>query len=673
MAHNGKLIQGNRGWLYFGGGYEYIDRCLDSNAFRQVDNSEDYHPENHDENGYMHTLYNGGVYKAMYIPRQTDRPGNYKIDWIGAAPANAVKVSTTHVVVSGAFTGTNGSVVITPDTSSSNQVIIRMEAVGSPYITKLRMYHVDDEALLNAGEIFSPRILSFYEELGVIRHLDPQNNNTASVVRWADRITPTHHSYTCDAYPIDLYAGLTTNSGDDYSITPPVGYVRSDKSQMLVKFNATSTGLAPTIDDGGGALPIRDFIGNPIITSRKPVANRIACLTYDALLECYLKHGGDAAYGNYGIRSGEPIEISTALCNKVGAHSWTLTPYLATESDWTAEQTDYKRNNLSSGLKDLAEPPNENWNTSGGYLSTGYSWNAESVRASTVWRGLTWVTATSYSIGDGLMHNSGAYICTANHTSGSTTEPGVGASWATRWVLSADNANWYGRAASKIFKAVKTAYSGDTTRYSTIIGVKLFSTTANNADKFNASRYLAEPGVDPNDAPKLLATHLTFATYVQPGWYNTATETTMATEWASATDARKAELEDEYITHETTETNVQAWEGVKTWIETWVTYAGTLSLGAYEYEGGLETNQAGGSGTVPNFRNAAKYSPRTRRLTQLHKRYFMSLGGEFPSHYYITGAATWGLADDSYGTVSPQWEGYKDINYGRYTFLLEAS
>lgn len=46
-----------------------------------------------------------------------------------------------------------------------------------------------------------------------------------------------------------------------------------------------------------------------------------------------------------------------------------------------------------------------------------------------------WVTSTAYALRDVRMHNSVMYECLAAHTSGATTEPGIGASWTTNWVV----------------------------------------------------------------------------------------------------------------------------------------------------------------------------------------------------------------------------------------------
>jgi hypothetical protein len=47
-----------------------------------------------------------------------------------------------------------------------------------------------------------------------------------------------------------------------------------------------------------------------------------------------------------------------------------------------------------------------------------------------------WVTATSYVLDDQVIYNAIPYTCILGHTSGAATEPGIGASWATNWVVS---------------------------------------------------------------------------------------------------------------------------------------------------------------------------------------------------------------------------------------------
>src|SRR5688500_10578856 len=54
------------------------------------------------------------------------------------------------------------------------------------------------------------------------------------------------------------------------------------------------------------------------------------------------------------------------------------------------------------------------------------------------WRNAGWVTATVYEEDDALQHNGTSYRATAAHTSGATTEPGVGVDWATVWKIVAE-------------------------------------------------------------------------------------------------------------------------------------------------------------------------------------------------------------------------------------------
>ena len=47
-----------------------------------------------------------------------------------------------------------------------------------------------------------------------------------------------------------------------------------------------------------------------------------------------------------------------------------------------------------------------------------------------------WATATVYKVGEYLTNGGNIYMCIRTHTSGSSTEPETGASWATYWELS---------------------------------------------------------------------------------------------------------------------------------------------------------------------------------------------------------------------------------------------
>jgi len=58
--------------------------------------------------------------------------------------------------------------------------------------------------------------------------------------------------------------------------------------------------------------------------------------------------------------------------------------------------------------------------------------------AGMVWIDGGWITTTAYAINDALSYNGISYRCYDVHTSAATDEPGVGATWATRWEVLAD-------------------------------------------------------------------------------------------------------------------------------------------------------------------------------------------------------------------------------------------
>ena len=59
------------------------------------------------------------------------------------------------------------------------------------------------------------------------------------------------------------------------------------------------------------------------------------------------------------------------------------------------------------------------------------------INAGVTWEG-AWITATAYGANDIVENGGDAYICTTAHTSGASSEPGVGGSWETYWDLLAE-------------------------------------------------------------------------------------------------------------------------------------------------------------------------------------------------------------------------------------------
>jgi hypothetical protein len=57
-----------------------------------------------------------------------------------------------------------------------------------------------------------------------------------------------------------------------------------------------------------------------------------------------------------------------------------------------------------------------------------------------VWEG-PWATSTAYDLYDTVQNDGSGYVCTSAHTSGATTEPGVGTSWPDKWDLFVEGTN----------------------------------------------------------------------------------------------------------------------------------------------------------------------------------------------------------------------------------------
>ena len=56
----------------------------------------------------------------------------------------------------------------------------------------------------------------------------------------------------------------------------------------------------------------------------------------------------------------------------------------------------------------------------------------------TVWDG-PWASGTDYTPNHQVGNNGDLFLCIVNHTSGNTTEPGVGANWTDKWVRQVDS------------------------------------------------------------------------------------------------------------------------------------------------------------------------------------------------------------------------------------------
>lgn len=251
----------NPNFLQNSGSYEFLNPMKHA-QFPWTNTTANTHtsPTTLDSNGYPISLPDAsGVWIGTFIPSQTSRPGNYQMTWTG----NGTISITGATFVSGSFTGSGGSglVVIAP-TSTFLQIFITALSV-----TNMVLLHVNDISDFNAGKISGNKLRQRISQAQtpVWRLLNwigggSEGANNSNLTTWASRKPVGYVSYGGDEYRLSLFAGTTTNSGADYSITPVGGYVPGtgapvDKQQIHVLINAaqsdhSSNGVTVTITNG---------------------------------------------------------------------------------------------------------------------------------------------------------------------------------------------------------------------------------------------------------------------------------------------------------------------------------------------------------------------------------------------------------------------------------------
>jgi hypothetical protein len=91
----------------------------------------------------------GGVYTVFNVPSQKERPGRYAITWKGNG---TIVLNMNNTNPSGSKTSTNGLGRYEFDTNSSRFDV----RIGAGF-SDVKVFHVEDEAVLNRGEVFGTR------------------------------------------------------------------------------------------------------------------------------------------------------------------------------------------------------------------------------------------------------------------------------------------------------------------------------------------------------------------------------------------------------------------------------------------------------------------------------------------------------------------------------------
>lgn len=633
---NAGRSQINMNFLTFGASYPFLNLLKTAQNWSLRDNSGYPAPDTLDSDGYPVTITNTGVYTVFDVPPQTARPGNYVATWSGNG---TIYIGMANTAVSGSKISTSGSGRYVFSTTAT-QFSVGIAAIGNPRITNLQVFHADDEAALVAGQVFGVKFKQRLQEanFGVIRFLNWQNGNTTNVTTWATRKPTTYAMYGGTDFRPGIYAGVTTNSGADYSATLP-GFQLADKATVIVKFNASTNGPCTLNVSGTGKIQILSEYAEPLTSSSYPIGaswQSIATLIYDATLNGWIKHGADNARGSCGIDNGCPPELMVQLCAEVGAHPHFVTPPLAIDpaTDYMPSLAAYCRDNAPVWMVPRFEGPNELWNNASGFYQTHYA-NAK---------------AKVYG-------------------------------WGGDWN------NWYGKVMSVLGQIVSAAYAGNRARYQVLCGVQTGTgNTASGAASSNArlasTKYVAQS--TPAQAPytktpaSSWVTHVCCAQYFAGSEYNTPQEASDAANYAAAVAAgdvnTQITIASAYASTVNSGSGLYTLTSISVWYKVWKAWAQSFGITKMcGYEGGYSPDYTGGGKTaVDKLKAASKNAASMYGFTITNYNNFVGLSdsgftAEFPSCFQLSGRTpsnnAWSVLEDVYQSPNPpQWNAIMAFN-----------
>lgn len=639
QGFNGGKSQVNFNFLQTGGDYPFLNCLKTAQSWDFNDNANAVvTPDTLDSDGYPISISHTGVKTTFFVPSQAVRPGNYVITWDGTG---TVLCGMSNTLVSGSKTSSGGAGAGRYVFSTTDfRFVVGIGSIGSPRITNMKVFHIDDETAINAGQVFGAKFKARLQEarFGVLRFLNWQSGNSTNVTTWATRRASSYVYYHSSEYRPGIYAGVTTNVGNAYTVAAPStwgGLV--DKATVSVLFNASATQSGTcslNVGATGDINILNQFSGAlTVVSNSYPIGGTfqsMATLVYDALLNAWIKQGGDVALAACGINNGVPPELMVQLCAEIGAHPYFVAPPFACTpmTDWHTQLATYCRDSGPSWMIPRFEGPNEQWN--GLFPQSTYS-NAVGV---------------AYGWGAG------------------------------------DFMNWYGRAMSTIGQAVSSVYADNRARYQVLCGVQTATgtdgagTTGSNA-RLASTKYLLQTPQSPYTATAASGwvTHVCCAQYFSPSDYGTGAETTEAAAFAGG-DLTQPGI---YVATCNSGAGSFTLSKCATLYANWKTWAQGFGIQKMcGYEGGYSPDYTSlGNSNLDRLRAASKLEfSLSAFITTLYNSFVGLTGGgftaEFPSCFQFAGNInstgysidSWSVQEDVYQTPNqPQWAAIVAFNH----------
>jgi len=680
MTHNGKRLQINTSDVRTGD-YPFINLLKTGREWTKTTGGAPVDRSILDSNGYPTSIVSGGVHTQFNGPSQTDRPGNWVIKWDGnltCSPSGAT-------LVSGSLSGLNGRAIVTPGASGGCDFFIT--ALGSPTGNNIRICHVDDEALLDAGEIFSPLYLSYMAQFGVVRDLGWGDSNFSTIVKWSDRKPITYWSYSEDRFPVEWLAGTCTSSGDTFSAALS-GYVLADKSRAIVSFDkdqpsntitAITRGNPTVLTVGANTFIVGQKValvgvgGTTQINGTKQTISAADAttisLSVDSTAYGAFTSGGTATtvmYLNVGATGAKEIldrngrvRMSAQFMDtplkggflSICTYDSALDGYLVSNANGT-----------SRGLHQMVPPEV--------FVSLCNKVNAH-----------PWVCAHFLSC-DPISDYTSSYATymAANLNSGLVPFfEGVNEEWnfsfnGTNYAFLRETlrngalnsiqayCTWYGRTLSAIGQAVDTVYGGDRSRYNIVCACQAFGGTGADVQlrltTSSASTYV---------------THISFANYWNAGYYGGGTETTLAATYAGGGAAAATALES-YV-RSSVLSGTYSLPAIQTIGQAFYALCVTYNKKLCFYEGGYSPDYTG-TAEVNSLRAASKGHTLLTKYEGINLQNMVGLGSrsEYPSFLSVAGSNAWSIFDPNiYDTPQSRWTAVELFNARKRRIELMAS
>lgn len=648
MSHNGSSLQVNFNFVEFAPGTDaFLNRLKNGSRFDKLDSSGPVTPTDLDDDGYP--INSNGLWKTyFYLPSDVEVPGPWKCRWTGDGGCSMGTLLT------GSTSGTDGWFTFTPVPTEAGHHEFKINSTNpSNHLRDVEIYPVSQEALIDAGGMFTPKHLERCSQFGVLRFLNWQLSNGSPVSKWAHRRPLTYATWGGAELRPSMYKGMTTKVGNDYQIDLGDGGTPADRDTWLVRFpsdgdvDSTLNGK-PILTRTGEAMDAQEWF----LTSFGVKATGQACVVYEAELDGWIKFGGDGTGLWNGFANGVPFEVMLRLCKEVGAHPWFPGYHLSLD---TASGPTDLATSLAQFCKDYAqdegltwfqprfEPPNELWNVGAAFSQTVYAMLKAELR---------------WGITDLDRYH-----------------------------------EWYGRVASLMGEAISDVYGDDRTKYRMVAGVQTFGSTTPTA-RLNG-RHVSVDGGTP---AKNWVTSLAVANYFNPALYTpdyaladrvtypewpAEEELQIAQDYDAADTEGKAAIAAAYAATVLDAAGTYSVPSIEAKIIAFWQFADDQGLEEVTYyEGGYSPDAArvdyvGVDGSMEMI-NALRFASKDAPLLKdyLEEMYSVCLRlGVYPSVFELSGTSIWGVLDPGiYVTPDPpQWLAIENVAFSETPVKFDFS